>query len=474
LINTRDDQQLWAEAYKRTVDDIFGVEGEVAETVAAALNAKLSAAEQQSVADKPTTNAQAFDLFLRAEHMRHDAEVSLTPASIDEAIALYERAVANDPGFALAWAMMSYSRSWLYWQSGAEWTPLQETARLALENAERALAQQPGLSEANLAMGFYHYYVRVDLAQALVSFQTALRAKPNDASVLYALGLITRRLSRFSEAIEHLSAANRLDPRNQLVSGNLMYTLALSRHYSALERFCRHDLSLDPTDTHAMNYCADAQILLHDDLAGGLTFLQSTNPDAQTGRADLLRWLKRYKEAIALIEALPDTPENFPGKDQTKSRILGLLYLESGQAAAARPLLLEARKTSEAVSAKVPDDHPAAANVRLRVAYVDALLGDGTVALELANEALTLPATLPDKNYLGWVDVAGAASRVYAHLHRADLAVPLLEKMLASPGTGYHASYAALRIDPDFEPIRGDAAFQALIKAHPGSGDVHE
>jgi hypothetical protein len=79
----------------------------------------------------------------------------------------------------------------------------------------------------------------------------------------------------------------------------------------------------------------------------------------------------------------------------------------------------------------------------------------------------------PDKNFLGWIDAASNAATVYARAHRADLAVPLLEKMLASPGTGDAIPYAGLRVDPDFAPIRDDPAFQALITAHPGSGDVH-
>ena len=127
-----------------------------------------------------------------------------------------------------------------------------------------------------------------------------------------------------------------------------------------------------------------------------------------------------------------------------------------------------------AVSTQVPDDNPAAAEARLKLALVDALLGESDSAVESTRRALALPATLPDKNYLGWIDVANLAVRVYAQAHRADLAVPLLDKMLASPGTGYWASYAELRVGPDFAPIRADPAFQALLKAHPGSGDVRE
>src|SRR5262249_33655980 len=153
--------------------------------------------------------------------------------------------------------------------------PIQESARLALENAQRALELQPTLAEANIAMGFYHYYVRIDLAQALVSFQTSLRSKPNDVSALNALGLVTRRLSRFDEAIDYVKAAHRIDPRNHLTARQLMTTLVLAKHYTAMEQTCRHELAIDPTFLDAMGYCSYAHILLRDDIEGALDALQS-------------------------------------------------------------------------------------------------------------------------------------------------------------------------------------------------------
>jgi TolB-like protein/Tfp pilus assembly protein PilF len=470
LISADNDQHLWAEAYKRTVDDIFGVEGEIAQIVAETLNAKLSNAEQKSVADKPTTNAEAFDLFLRAEHVRHEGESGKRNALV-EAIALYEQAVAKDPKFALAWAQMSSARANRYWAGEVEKGQLPELARLVQQNAEQALALQPGLSEAHVAMGFYYYYVRLDFAQALVSFEAALRAKPNDAHVLYDLGLITRRLRRFDEALDHFKAANRLDPRNRLFSGELIVMLVYTRRYSATAQFCERELALDPTNMRALIVGAAMKIVLHDDLEGAQVQLRAGPPAAQVERADVLAWLKRYDEAIALAESIPDTPDNF-GK--LKSQVLGTLYVESGNAAAARPLLLDARKKIVAADAELPDDYPGAAESRLQVALLDALLGENDAAVKLAQHALTLPTTLPDKDYFGWIDVANVAMRVYARAQRADLAVPLLAKLLASPATGFALSYSDLRWDPDFDPIREDPAFQALVKAHPGSGDVPE
>ena len=66
LIRAATDEHLWAESYNRKLDDVFGVEGEVASRIADQLNAKLSGAEQKAVAEKPTQNAAAYDAYLRA------------------------------------------------------------------------------------------------------------------------------------------------------------------------------------------------------------------------------------------------------------------------------------------------------------------------------------------------------------------------------------------------------------------------
>jgi hypothetical protein len=112
--------------------------------------------------------------------------------------------------------------------------------------------------------------------------------------------------------------------------------------------------------------------------------------------------------------------------------------------------------------------------VRLNVASIDARLEEHAAAIELAQQVLKLPAIQLDKNYGSWIEATSDATRVYALAGRADLAIPLLEKLLAAPGAGSGVSYSELRLDPEFDPIRGDPAFQALVNAHPGSGDVRE
>src|SRR5205085_9302695 len=101
LIRAGTDEHLWAESYNRILDDVFGVEGEVATAIAEQLNAKLTGAEKKAVTEKPTQNIAAYDAYLRGLAIEYDR---VTFAANQDAVAQYLRAVALDPKFALAWA----------------------------------------------------------------------------------------------------------------------------------------------------------------------------------------------------------------------------------------------------------------------------------------------------------------------------------------------------------------------------------
>src|SRR5438045_4620238 len=107
LIRAATDEHLWAGSYNRTLDDVFGVEGEVASAIAERLDAKLSGAEQKAVTEKPTQNTAAYDAYLRAlsiEHNNYNYEAYV------QAERGYEQAVQLDPNFALAWARLGIMR----------------------------------------------------------------------------------------------------------------------------------------------------------------------------------------------------------------------------------------------------------------------------------------------------------------------------------------------------------------------------
>src|SRR5690348_2076239 len=150
LIDAHTDSHIWADSYTRTLDNIFGVEGEVAQKIADALKAKLTSTEQQNVAAIPTQNAAAYDWYLKADYQAHKAFDAQDGAEFELAESYYRKAIALEPGFALARAQLAY------WQMVSHWfvAPLSpdELAKIKA-TIDGPLAVAPDLPDAHLALG---------------------------------------------------------------------------------------------------------------------------------------------------------------------------------------------------------------------------------------------------------------------------------------------------------------------------------
>src|SRR5437868_5894812 len=317
LIDARSDSHLWAQSYDRDLKDIFGVQRDVAEKVADALKAQLLPAESTRIASVPTQNPEAYDLYLRANahFQRGYDQTALVPKELPLAIALYQQALAKDPGFALAAAMLSQAHMRVYWEM-----PDHTEARLASAKAaaDQALALQPDLGEAHVALGVYWYYGHRDYTQALQQLNLARKSLPNSASVELYVGAILRRQGQWSDAIIHIQRAIVLDPRSSL-SIDLLATAyqSLRRYGEADEVFARAvAVTQGPTDeqiTQAYN-----SVVWKGDLAPLRAALESltAGSDDYSGNAlsffQLGWWSRDYPAAVKTAET--HTATNWTGQ----------------------------------------------------------------------------------------------------------------------------------------------------------------
>src|SRR6266496_4471325 len=181
LIRAATDEHVWAESYNRKLDDVFGVEGEVASAIADQLNAKLSGTEQKAVTDKPTQNTAAYDAYLRGLSIEHN---DYSYSAFEQAARAYVQAVQLDPKFAVAWARLSVIRSFLYFNGVA---PIENTAGAVKEAADRAMALAPEAGESWIAQGAYRYRVLRDFAGAVTAYKQAQIRLPNNSYLLQNL-----------------------------------------------------------------------------------------------------------------------------------------------------------------------------------------------------------------------------------------------------------------------------------------------
>jgi len=237
LIDARTDRHVWAEEYDRKLNDIFAIQSEVTQEVAAQLHAKLSPAEKQSI-ERPTSgDIAAFDLYSRGKNLLMGAAARENGKDdLLRAVDLLDQAVARDPSFAQAYGQLAWANDLLYYH-GYDHTP----ARLA--RAESAIAAmfrlQPEAGETHLARAENIYRGYLDYDGALSELELARLSLPNDARLFETTSYIKRRQGKYQEALPSLERALQLDPRN-------IYMLQqLAIVHSRLHRFVEKRAALD-------------------------------------------------------------------------------------------------------------------------------------------------------------------------------------------------------------------------------------
>jgi len=458
LIDVRSDSHLWAESYRRTLDDIFGVEGEVAGKVAEALEVKLSPDESDALAHPATRDRVALDLYLRAEFAAQQGHRDYDTAHLQEAVRLYREAVAHDPGFVLALARLSYAESELAWFGGGGVDSEQLATRAHLD-AERAAQLQPALPEAQLALGYAAYWGRADHAAADQAFGMALQLRPGYGDALAARAFVARRQGRFAEAMRFLDQARANDPRNSVIAFELGATAMTAGAYDEARAGLEHALELDPDNLNARYFLSGAILFGGGDAAAALGPLIGESAYMKLQRSTVLGYLRRYDAAIAEVDAVPDVPENFqPGLNPPKSLQLAELHRLAGRPARARPLYERALVELQGQQAGQSDVH--LAFVWSCAASAELNLDRTAQALDSINRSQALLVASPDRLTSAVPALINAFT--YAQAGRTQAAVSLVAEVLAMPGSGNVYAPVMLWVDPVWDPIRHEPAFIAL------------
>ncbi|MGH8118235.1 MAG: tetratricopeptide repeat protein [Rhodanobacteraceae bacterium] len=462
LIDTQTDAHIWAEAYTKTLTNVFGVEGDVAEKVAMALKARLSPAETARLTSDMSANNAANNLFLEAEYQANQGQIEYDTASWKAAIPLYQQAIVKAPDFALAHARLSYVQSELAWFGGGGMDVRQLNAD-ARSNAEQALKLSPNLPAAWLALGYIDYHGRGDYSAALKAFGAALRLRPNGADALAARGFVQARQGRFGAAIVSFQRAIALDPRNSALALELGTICMQASRYPEAERALQRALALDPHNRQAKAALSYSILLTTGDIPRALTAAQGDDPFLDLMRAGLLIYQRQYQQALVLLDSVPDTPDNF-GSGSGGPKVLQQAKLDGLMGNMPRARGLYAQALPKIRAQLVQQQGIDLAFVLQSLASAEVGLGQTTQALDAIAKSQAIIARSHDNVYGPVAQQINAS--LYAEAQRPDLAVPLLAKALASPGLGYVYSPVMLWLDPAWDPIRHDPGFQALLKQY--------
>ncbi len=208
LIDTRTDTHVWAEQYDRDLNDVFGIQSEIAQKVAQQLHAKITPAEKLAIESKPTGDLVAFDLYSRANDILFGKNTR-TPDFV-QAIDLLNRAVARDPSFLEAYCQLAFAHDELYFE-GIDHTP----ARLAMakDAIDSAFRLKPDSGEAHLAQAVHLYRGYRDYDGALAELEIARQTLPNHARIFQLMGA-RYAFSRLCQVSPLCGSKGMADPRS--------------------------------------------------------------------------------------------------------------------------------------------------------------------------------------------------------------------------------------------------------------------
>jgi TolB-like protein/DNA-binding winged helix-turn-helix (wHTH) protein/Tfp pilus assembly protein PilF len=469
LIDANSGNHLWAKAYTRTLDNVFNVEGEVAQNVAEALKVQLTTAETTRIDTVPTSNAEAYDLYLQAGAHANRAydDPTLSSSELPLAISLYQQALAKDPNFALAAAALARAHMQMYF-----FGPERTNARLAEAKtaADRALALQPNLGQAHYALGLYDYWGHRDYASATVQLELARQALPNSATVELLMASIARRQGRWDEAVSLFHKATVLDPHSEFAFNQLGVTYQSMRRYADADQAYAAALALSRNPAGERVAQAFNKLMWKGDPTPLRTVLATLPPgsDAYAGNVMAMyfeRSLARdYAGVVKIAEA--DKAEDW---DDTDNIVLPRrLYLawalqSAGDTAKATAAYTEVEARARAALAERPDD----ADLHLALGFAYAGLGRKPEAIAEGKRAVALMPVTEDA--LTGSDMLACQAQLYVRVGQPDQAIALIERVLSMP-TGVIMSSELLRLDPVWDPLRDDPRFKALLLKYPSGG----
>jgi len=457
LINAHDETQVWAAVMDHDVNmtELFALLSGVTQRVVDELHVVLEPRQQRDISVLPTKSLEAYDYYLRGRTFAHG---TWSTKSNLAAIQMFGRAVERDSDFALAYARLAFSHTEAFWLNDLSSAHL-DTAKVAVD---RALKLDPDLAEAHVALGHYYEACCGDYERALQQLEMGHANRPGDAMTVMLIGNVHKRRGEWDEAIQFYERAASLDPRWDPPLLNLAVVQLWLHRYNEAEQTSRRALSLEPREALAYTVLASVPLLRDGDVATARRVaLEAAVSDAYEGMRlpfYIALWDRNYRTALARAgggEPAGWFWEDWLVNDHVRRAVTLRLLGDSGKA----------RVQFDSARTQLQLQLPRAARRQVHNSIESALaiayagLGRRAEAIELATRVVASDPRGADA--LDGPSVLENLALAYLIAGERRAALDLIERVLSMPAC---FSPQLLRLDPLWDPLRGDPRFERLAR----------
>ena len=452
LISTANGTSKWQESYDEVISDVFGVQTRIAQRVAENLGVTLGADVQARLASKPTENVEAYQEFLQGEKAT-ELMARGDGLSYRTGRDHYDRAVALDTTFGIAWARVSQVNTEIFSSNPTD--DLARSAERAISKAHQYAADDP---ITRRAAARYLRLVKKDYAGALAQADSGLAKQPNNADLLSVAAGLDAVNGRWDAAIDHSRRSFALDPKNLSAASSYARVLHGTRHYREADSVYATMLVLSPKNisafwSRAVNYVSVGDLAAAQQVTrAGLQVADTTEYASYFALYQEMMWLL---DPPLLRRITQMTPVPFFNNRQQWALKVGRTYLLLGDSTRGRAYGDSSRVVAEVQLATFPED----AQLHELRGRALALMGRSAEAIEEAERSLKMRENTLDKSNDPYIryQVARILVQAGAYERALDILEPLLTQMYSEITPGW------LRLEPTFRPLRGNPRFERMI-----------
>ena len=280
LIDVDRDSQLWGEQYNRNVSDLLAIQESIAREISQRLRLQLSATDRQVLARGSTTNAQAYDLYLKGMHFTF----KFTKDGFAKGADFFNQAIAVDPSYALAYNGLAFN-----YINSTDWLlPPNEGGPKARKAAEQALAIDEQLADSHCSRALIADWYDWDWARAEREFKRGIELNPNEQRCREFYSWLLGALGRHSEAIAEAKQAVQIDPVSAEAAFTLGSVFVFAGQYDQAIEQLRSSVELDQSYWFAHDFLGRAYL----------------------ARGDLDKAIEEYQRALQLDDSNTESWSN--------------------------------------------------------------------------------------------------------------------------------------------------------------------